>query len=226
MTKNIFTALTLGLTVLALSSVNTVLAQTPPDSLVVDNTGDVGMGTATPTEEFHIIRVDADDVFVRLESNDSTPINTGFQFRNGNGAHIWNNFNNAAGDFVYSKAGLGAVMVLDGATGDVRIPGGNCSDLSGGGGCTPDYVFEEDYDLPTLTELAVFIKENKHLPNVPSAADNENNGINLRGLNFAMLEKIEELVLYTIEQQETIVGQQETIDTLMSRVEAIEQQRK
>jgi len=68
----------------------------------------------------------------------------------------------------------------------------------------PDYVFEEDYDLPTLAEIEAFITANKHLPEVPSAAEMEEEGIVLGDMNMLLLKKIEELTLHTIKQEKMI----------------------
>ncbi|MDY8134019.1 tail fiber protein [Aquimarina sp. 2201CG5-10] len=64
----------------------------------------------------------------------------------------------------------------------------------------PDYVFENDYKLPTLKEVEKHISEKGHLQNIPSAAEVEKNGIQLGEINVKLLEKIEELTLYMIEQ--------------------------
>jgi hypothetical protein len=68
----------------------------------------------------------------------------------------------------------------------------------------PDFVFEENYNLPSLTEVAVYIEENKHLPNVPSAAEVEQNGVDLGEMDKILLQKVEELTLYVIQQQKQI----------------------
>lgn len=69
----------------------------------------------------------------------------------------------------------------------------------------PDYVFEETHELMPVGELKAFIKENKHLPNIPSAEEvKKNDGIDLGEMNAKLLEKIEELTLYMIEQQRQI----------------------
>nr|WP_298924907.1 hypothetical protein [uncultured Allomuricauda sp.] len=65
-----------------------------------------------------------------------------------------------------------------------------------------DYVFKEEYDLPTLEEVEKHIKEKGHLINIPSAKDVEENGILLGEMNKLLLEKIEELTLYTLQQQQ------------------------
>nr|WP_299073828.1 tail fiber protein [uncultured Allomuricauda sp.] len=68
----------------------------------------------------------------------------------------------------------------------------------------PDYVFKEDYDLKPLEEVQNYIKANGHLPNIPSAKEMEENGIQLGEMNMKLLEKIEELTLYVIELKNEI----------------------
>ena len=64
----------------------------------------------------------------------------------------------------------------------------------------PDYVFDSKYKLRSLSSLENYINENKHLPNIPSAAEVEKNGgVELGKLNTKLLEKVEELTLYIIE---------------------------
>lgn len=63
----------------------------------------------------------------------------------------------------------------------------------------PDYVFDENYKLNDLEKVADFVKENNHLPGVPSAAEVEKEGINVAEMDAVLLKKIEELTLYLIE---------------------------
>ncbi|RBL91766.1 hypothetical protein [Chitinophaga flava] len=65
----------------------------------------------------------------------------------------------------------------------------------------PDYVFGDQYHLPSLQSLEKFILENKHLPNIPAATVVEKEGIDLGEMNRKLLEKVEELTLYIIQQQ-------------------------
>jgi hypothetical protein len=67
-----------------------------------------------------------------------------------------------------------------------------------------DYVFEKNYKLKSIEELDSYIKEHKHLPNVPPASDIENNGLKIGETNKAMMEKIEELTLYIIQLKKEI----------------------
>ncbi|WP_420385807.1 tail fiber protein [Roseivirga sp.] len=73
--------------------------------------------------------------------------------------------------------------------------------VSASPGSVPDYVFSNDYQLLALSELATYIKKNSHLPNIPAATEIERLGQNLGELQLKLLEKIEELTLYTLEQE-------------------------
>ena len=65
----------------------------------------------------------------------------------------------------------------------------------------PDYVFKGDYPLPTLEALEIYIEENGHLPNLPSAKEVEGNGFGLAEMNKLLLE---EMTLYLIQQNKKI----------------------
>ena len=69
-------------------------------------------------------------------------------------------------------------------------------------GTWADYVFEEDYQLRPLSEVSDFIKENKHLPEIPSAKEVSEQGYNQTEINAKLLQKIEELTLYMIELEQ------------------------
>ena len=64
-----------------------------------------------------------------------------------------------------------------------------------------DFVFEEDYDLRTLEETEQFIKANKHLPEVPSAAEMAEEGLAIKEMNILLLQKVEELTLHLIRME-------------------------
>ncbi|MEL7220958.1 MAG: hypothetical protein AAGJ93_06535 [Bacteroidota bacterium] len=78
----------------------------------------------------------------------------------------------------------------------------------------PDYVFEKDYPLLSLTEVATHIEENGHLPEIPSAQKMSDTGINISEMNIKLMQKIEELTLYLIEQNAQNQEQQERIEKL------------
>jgi len=67
-----------------------------------------------------------------------------------------------------------------------------------------DFVFDKDYNLRPLSEVNTYIQENRHLPEIPSAADMKENGVSLDKLVIQLLQKVEELTLYTIQLEEKI----------------------
>lgn len=75
-----------------------------------------------------------------------------------------------------------------------------------------DYVFKEDYQLKPLDEVESFIKENKHLPSMPSAANIQEKGAHVAELMTKMMEKIEELTLYSIQQKKEIDALKKRLD--------------
>lgn len=87
---------------------------------------------------------------------------------------------------------------------------------------TADFVFEEDYTLPKLEDVEKHIKEKKHLPEIASAKVMEKEGVNVGEFQIKLLQKIEELTLYSIEQNKQIKKLQEENKTLQSQSEKIE----
>ncbi|UOY06663.1 hypothetical protein L0P88_22415 [Muricauda sp. SCSIO 64092] len=77
-----------------------------------------------------------------------------------------------------------------------------------------DFVFGKDYYLPTLEEVENHIKEKGHLKDIPSAKEVAKNGVLLGEMNSKLLQKIEELTLYLIEQNKRNKEQQERIEKL------------
>lgn len=65
----------------------------------------------------------------------------------------------------------------------------------------PDYVFEPDYELRKLDEVEAYVKDHKHLPEIPSATEIEKDGLNLAEMNLLLLKKVEELTLYLMEER-------------------------
>lgn len=68
----------------------------------------------------------------------------------------------------------------------------------------PDFVFKKDYTLMPLKELEQFITKHQHLPNVQPAAEVEKNGLDLSDNQAVLLQKIEELTLYILQQEKRI----------------------
>ncbi len=81
-----------------------------------------------------------------------------------------------------------------------------------------DFVFHPDYRLAALPEVARYIRNHRHLPDMPSAAEVANDGVRLGDMQAKLLRKIEELTLHAIEQHKTI-------ESLQARLQRLEQDR-
>jgi len=85
-----------------------------------------------------------------------------------------------------------------------------------------DYVFEDGYDLLTLNQVEKHIEQHGHLPGVPSSEDVESEGVSLGDTQRILLEKIEEMTLYIIDQNKRMEEKDRQIENLLSRMEAVE----
>lgn len=77
-----------------------------------------------------------------------------------------------------------------------------------------DYVFDEGYELMPLEEVEAYIAEEGHLPKVPSADEMIENGLDVEETNRMLMEKVEELTLYLIEQNKELTALKEEITKL------------
>ena len=78
-----------------------------------------------------------------------------------------------------------------------------------------DFVFEEDYALPTLSQVETFIDEHGHLPDIQSATEMQTEGIELGDMNMKLLQKIEELTLYVLQLEQKNIQQDRIIEQLL-----------
>ena len=80
-----------------------------------------------------------------------------------------------------------------------------------------DFVFDSTYNLLPLQEVETFIQQNKHLPNIPSATEMQKNGLDMGDQQTKLLQKVEELTLYLIEQSKKIEQLQSEINALKKK---------
>ena len=177
----------------------------------------VGIGTTNPNDKLDIYTATDDNVGLELSNNASATewviqLNQSTDLAAPNGLA-----------FTRKGTGVREMQITD--VGDLEIEGDFISN-----GTTlnvPDYVFADDYNLMPLDKVAAFIEKNSHLPNVPSANEINSSGkLNVVDMQMRLLEKIEELTLYTLEQQELIerlnVDHKKQIERLNARIEALE----
>lgn len=85
-----------------------------------------------------------------------------------------------------------------------------------------DFVFDGNYNLPSLNEVESYIKENKHLPEIPSEKQMQEEGLNINEFQIKLLQKVEELTLYVIQQDKEKQEQGKQIEKLQKRLEDLE----
>ena len=189
------------------------------NSIFVDVDNDVGMGTSSPDASLHVRRTDGTAQLL-IEEASGTEADRDLMklVNNGKVGFLLEDTSVAAGDntgrewsiknnngnlrFTTAPAGVGELEMQISVDGDLSISGDFIS--SGSTLNVPDYVFADDYELRPLSEVSAFITANSHLPDVPSAAEIGASGLNMGEMQMTLLRKIEELTLYTLEQEGTI----------------------
>ena len=200
------------------------------NSVFIDDQGRTGFGVADsgPSQDLHLRSTDGDGQLLIQETNSSVTQrvllkieNTGipsFQLEDTDSGDKWA-FSVKSDGFEMSKGGTGVSEMLVTPDGDLVITG----ELTTAGDTYPDYVFRDDYELMSLDAVEAFIEENGHLPNVKSEADVEyGKRINMTELSISLLEKVEELTLYTIDQHKALAQQNEIIQQLEARLATLE----
>jgi hypothetical protein len=217
------------------------------DLFTVKRTGNVGIGTNSPTAKLHVTSGTDDAIFINgtynkfktaagvnlLESYHGTEIVLDMlgnyndrTFKISKGASI------IAGGVPTElfrveengKVGIGTATPDEKLTVNGKI---HAKEIKVDGAMAPDYVFEADYKLLSLNDIEAFIKKNKHLPEVPSAAETEKNGLELGEMNRLLLKKIEELTLYMIElkkennQLKSTVNKAKELEERLARLERL-----
>ncbi|MFY0592011.1 hypothetical protein [Roseivirga sp.] len=125
------------------------------------------------------------------------------------GSGIWSN-----GYFTLRNVDLNTELLSVNGNGNMAVQGDIESKkvkVTATPGTVPDYVFKSDYKLRSLPELESYIKTNSHLPNIPSAKEVETKGQDVGEMQLKLLEKIEELTLYVIDQQKQTAELKRTI---------------
>ncbi len=187
------------------------------DLLTVDAAGNLGVGTTSPGFKL--------DVAGRIRLRNDGANTSGIWFDNN--LNVPTSF---VGQYTPTKFGVygstGWQFSVDGNDGTVYCGSPNLDgeDLTKGAGyklrvygkviaeevrvqlkaAWPDYVFSKNYKLRSLNEVEAYISANNHLPNLPAAAEVEKSGIALGEMQTKMMEKIEELTLYIIDQEKRL----------------------
>jgi hypothetical protein len=190
------------------------------EGIRINNLGNVGIGNAAPSQKL--------DVAGYIQSAPSAA-EGGLYLGNANhglrrlaGTNNVELFTTQGNIFLSASSVSGNQLVLR-ENGDVEMGApGISSKLTVNGKLTAtkvkvsqnvwaDFVFEPTYLLPSLYDLEAYVKKYKHLPEIPSAKEVQEQGLDLGGNQAKLLQKIEELTLYLIEQHKQLQAQQKTL---------------
>jgi hypothetical protein len=171
----------------------------------------VGIGQPNPDAPLHIEQDGGGSLIdmVKLVNNGAPQ----FRYVDTSNGITWRLGPNPSGDLVFNEiADLGVAELKITADGVVSVNGAQVH---------PDYVFEPEYELMSLAAVEDFIEENQHLPGVISA-EAANGEINLSAFPLQLLEKVEELMLYTIDQEKGLERLEAENTMLRERLLALE----
>lgn len=207
------------------------------DALSIGANSNVGIGvtSSNPSAALHVRRTNGTAALLVEEASVTAAPRTLFTLSNNgsanfeiadtsvpdtdNSGRVWK-MKNTSGKMLFTTAGSDSdkEMSLD-QDGNLTIAGNFIA-----GATTlnvPDYVFAADYDLRPLADVRAFIDTNSHLPEVPSAKAIGEVGLNMSEMQLILLKKVEELTLYTLEQDANIANQSEEIALLSEQLSTL-----
>lgn len=184
--------------------------------------GNVGIGTSTPDNKLTIFNANDGNTYVTVGNN---TVRTLFGAGGTTVGIVGTGSNHDLAFFTNLRENMR--LTKDGNVGiGIENPGeklsvnGNirCKELKVETTNWPDYVFKEDYQLRSLTELQSYIEKYQHLPELPSAEHVEKEGVNVGEMNKLLVRKVEELTLYLLMKDKQLKEQAEKLNDLQLSV--------
>ena len=173
------------------------------------NTGNVGIGTSTPSAKLAVMQSSNTEYALYVENNGGNGKGILIKGGAGCGAAAEHSLLRVTS---YSGSCERDLFLVDGKTGQTRA-----REILVDAAVWADYVFADDFKLKDLEEVEAFIEKNNHLPDVPSATEIKKDGINLGEMDALLLQKIEELTLYTIKQQKLIDVMKTQLEVILKK---------
>ena len=199
------------------------------DKMVISSNGNVGIGTSVPEQKLDVVdgsiqsrstvngrKIKLDAVNGNIELTGNATVLQINRFSTNNMALATGGGNVAIGTLL-APTGYKLAVAGKTITEEVKVQ------LQTN---WPDYVFEKNYELPSLAEVEQHIKEKGHLENIPSAEEVKKDGFFLGAMDAKLLQKIEELTLYTIQQEKEIQklkARNTEIETVKKQNEALQE---
>ncbi|GGF08270.1 hypothetical protein SAMN05443634_10320 [Chishuiella changwenlii] len=202
--------------------INITMGTHGAERLRINSLGDVGIGTTNPKAKLDVngdLRIGNDDNYFTY--NGYADILLKFKERGSGGRAIVHDHGNVLtlnyDDNFNGGTRLGKSFLVKGNNATLQGKF-EAKEIKVTETPTADFVFEEDYKLPTLQEVEKHIKEKKHLPEIASAKEMEKEGVNVGEFQIQLLQKIEELTLYIIEQNKVNQKQSEQLNQLTEEI--------
>lgn len=220
------------------------------DAMIIDQQGNVGIGTINPLGTLHIQKNVANGIgpVLLLQNNqyyNSSGAGSAIKFLGfgepamldryiqleavmgetsmpDNFSVVFNNDGTIIRPLIIKYTGSVGIGTTETGTHKLAVGGTiGAREIKVEAGTWSDFVFGNEFKLKKLQEVEKFIEENNHLPDIPSEREVKENGIQLGEMNAKLLQKIEELTLYMIEQNKKIETIEEQNKLLKQEIEIL-----
>ncbi|MHA7058142.1 hypothetical protein ACWGOQ_0013050 [Aquimarina sp. M1] len=209
------------------------------DALKIMPNGNVGIGTTEPQQKFQVegnslfngkttinndlgikgnTSVNGDLTLTNVDQSQNLIVNKGLNIRLTNIPDSHFSIQNAFGaDALYidTKGNIAIGSVTNELTEQLQVAGRiKASGFVADASSFPDYVFSEEYELIPLEDVKAYTNKHQSLPGMPTEKEVISNGLDIKQVTIIAVEKIEELYLHTIKQEELIKKQQDENNTM------------